>query len=248
MTIYPEHFKQIYLDECASTNDHIKQNLSRLELEFPLMVSAGAQSAGRGRENRGWSSLKNLGLYATFGFVMPDSRALSLLSITCGVALVDMLAGWTGKAFDLKWPNDVLADGKKIAGILCETIIQADKVICLAGIGVNVNHDSGDFPDNLRNRAGSLKLLTGTAWPLPEGRERLAASMASWLEKLMKEDRAGIVGRARELSRPFLGRPISFHHQGQFTRGIFLNLAPDGGLLLELSGGETKTFYSGELG
>lgn len=248
MTIYPERFKQIHLDECASTNDHIKENIARLEVDFPLMVSAGAQTAGRGREDRGWSSPPNLGIYATFGFVLPDRRALSLLSITCGVALIDMLAGWTSEAFVLKWPNDVLAAGKKIAGILCETIITADKVICLAGIGVNVNQDSGDFPDDLRNRAGSLKMLTGVEWPVQDGRDRLAASMVSWLRILQGADRSGIVSRTRQLSRPFLGQAISFHHQGRLTQGIFVDIAPDGALLLKLADGEKKAFYSGELG
>ncbi len=247
MTIYPERFNPIHLSACPSTNDHVKENLGRLESEFPLLVSADAQTAGRGRENRIWSSPPNLGIYATFGFILPDRRVLSLLSITCGVALIEMLSGWIGKAFVLKWPNDVLADGKKIAGILCETIIKADKVICLAGIGVNVNHESGDFPGELRDRAGSLKQLSGTEWALPEGRDRLAASMASWLQKLANDDRTAIVDRARHLSRSFLGREISFHHQGKVRQGIFLDIAPDGGLLLGLAGAEKKIFYSGEL-
>ncbi len=237
----------MHLADCTSTNDYLKQHIVRLEADFPLMVSADAQSAGRGREKRVWSSPGNLGIYATFGFYLADKRHLSLLSITCGVAVSEMLQNWTGKAFALKWPNDILADGKKIAGILCETIINADKIICLAGIGVNVNHDSGDFPDALRSRAGSLKLLTGAEWPLAEGRERLAAAMASWLEELFAGRGSIIIDRARELSRPFLGQSISFHYQGGMVQGIFLDIAADGGLRLELTGGEIKTFYSGEL-
>lgn len=242
-----EPFRKIHLTACASTNDYVKQHLARLEADFPLMVSAAVQRAGRGRGKRCWSSPENLGIYATFGFHLPDSLTLSLLSITCAIATIDMLRLWAGREFVLKWPNDILAGEKKIAGILCETVINADTIICLAGIGVNVNQDSGDFPDALHGRAGSLKLLTGVEWPLADGRERLAASMTSWLEKLMKGDRAGIVGRARELSRPFLGRPISFHHQGEMTRGIFLDIAADGALLLELAGGAKNAFYSGEL-
>jgi BirA family biotin operon repressor/biotin-[acetyl-CoA-carboxylase] ligase len=211
------------------------------------MVSAAVQIAGRGRENRGWISPENLGIYATFGFYLPDSRGLSLLSITSGIAVISMLESWTGKEFALKWPNDILADGKKIAGILCETIIKADKIICLVGIGVNINHDIEDFPAALRSRAGSLKLLTGVEWPLNCGRERLAASMAAWLKKLAKDRRSGIIRRARYLSRSFLGQTIAFHHQGQVSRGIFSGIAPDGGLLLSLDDSEKKIFYSGEL-
>jgi BirA family transcriptional regulator, biotin operon repressor / biotin---[acetyl-CoA-carboxylase] ligase len=247
LTTCPDYFNKIDLAVCASTNDYLKQNIVRLEADFPLMVSAAVQMAGRGRENRGWISAENLGIYATFGFYLPDSRGLSLLSITSGIAVASMLENWTGKVFALKWPNDVLADGKKVAGILCETIIKTDKTICLVGVGVNINHGAGDFPAALQSRAGSLKLLTGAEWPLQHGRERLAASMACWLEKLVKDDRACIIGRARQLSRSFLGQTIAFHHQGKVIRGIFLDIAPDGGLLLGLEGAETKIFYSGEL-
>ena len=247
MTTSPDYFSKIHLAVCASTNDYLKQNISRLEADFPLMVSAAIQVAGRGRENRGWISPENLGIYATFGLILPDSRGLSLLSITSGIAVIDMLQNWTGKIFSLKWPNDILADGKKVAGILCETIVKADRIICLVGIGVNVNHDAGDFPAALRSRAGSLKLLTGVEWPLHNGRERLAASMASWLKKLAQGRRSGIIRRARYLSRSFLGQAVAFHHQGRIVRGVFLDIAPDGGLLLDLEGAEKKIFYSGEL-
>lgn len=211
------------------------------------MVSADQQSSGRGRENRGWSSPENLGIYATFGFRLPDKRSLALIPLAAGVAAGAMLEGWTGKDFDLKWPNDILAGGKKIAGILCETIVNADKVLCLAGIGINVNQRPGDFPDDLRGRAGSLRQLTGVEWPVGDGRERLAASMASWLGKLFADGGTAIIDRARRLSRSFLGQAISFHHQGKIEQGIFLDIASDGGLLLETADGERKTFYSGEL-
>jgi BirA family transcriptional regulator, biotin operon repressor / biotin---[acetyl-CoA-carboxylase] ligase len=244
---FPDGFKEIHLAACGSTSDYLKENIARLEPDFPLMVSAAVQTAGRGRESRGWISSENLGAYVTFGFHLPDNRCLALLSITSGIAACDMLRNWTGKEFALKWPNDILAGGKKIAGILCETIVTGDRITCLAGIGINVNHQAEDFPDELRERAGSLRLLTGREWPLAEGRERLAASMAAWLEKLFAERGSGIVDRARQLGRSFLGQAISFHHQGRIERGIFLDIAPDGGLLLEMAGGEQTVFYSGEI-
>jgi BirA family biotin operon repressor/biotin-[acetyl-CoA-carboxylase] ligase len=247
LTTSPDYFNKIHLAVCASTNDYLKQNITRLAVEFPLMVSAAVQTAGRGRQGRIWASPENLGIYATFGFDLPDKSGLSLLSITSGIAVISMLESWTGKVFALKWPNDILADGKKVAGILCETIVKGDRVICLVGIGVNVNHGPDDFPPELRERAGSLKLLTGTEWLLQDGRERLAAGMASWMKKLAQGHGASLIGRARDLSRPFLKQAISFHHQGETVQGIFLDIAPDGGLLLGLPGGEKKIFYSGEL-
>jgi BirA family biotin operon repressor/biotin-[acetyl-CoA-carboxylase] ligase len=247
LTIFPDGFNKIHLAACPSTSDYLKQNLTRLEAEFPLMVSAAVQTAGRGRASRSWISPENLGIYATFGFFLPEKKGLSLLSIASGVAVIHMLESWTGKIFALKWPNDILADKKKIAGILCETMVKGDRIICLVGIGVNVNHGPDDFPPELRERAGSLRLFTGKEWSLSDGRERLAASMPSWIKKLVLGRGSSIIGRARDLSRSFQGQSITFHHQGETVQGIFLDIAADGGLLLGLPDGEKKTFYSGEL-
>ena len=247
MTTFPDRFKEIHLAVCDSTNDYLKENITRLEADFPVVVSAAAQTAGRGRESRAWISPANLGIYMTFGFHLPDKRGLSLLSLTSGIAAGGMLQDWTGKKFALKWPNDIMADGEKIAGILCETIVKGDRIVCLVGIGVNVNHRRDDFPPELRQRAASLRLLTGREWPLAEGRERLVASMASWLNKLVQNRRSSIVCRARKLSRSFQGQAVEFHHHDRVIRGVFSGIAPDGGLLLELSAGGIEIFYSGEI-
>jgi len=245
LTTSPDPFKRIHLDSCESTSDHIRRNLPGLESDFPLVVSAAAQSSGRGRDGREWLSTPGLGLYATFAFHLPAS-ALPFLSIASGVAVAGMLERWTGREFALKWPNDVLADGRKIAGILCESIVRAEKITCLVGIGVNVNHETEDFPAALRGRAGSLRIVTGAAWPVAEGRERLVTAMAAWLKKLESGRSAPILRRARRLSRCYLRREIAFHHQGQVLRGVFRGLAADGGLRLQAAGRETKVFYSGE--
>jgi len=243
----PEPFRVLHLGRCRSTSDHVKENLARLEKDLPLMVSADSQTDGRGREGRGWSSAPGLGLYVTFAFRLADARGLPLLSIASGVAVADMLHAWIGRQFTLKWPNDILAGGKKIAGILCENMVKGDTIICLVGIGINVNQAPEDFPPELRQRAGSLRQLTGLDWPVNEGRERLAAAMAACLEELALAHSAEILGRARQLSRSYLEREITFHHQGQVIHGIFCGLAADGGLLLKSADGEEKVFYSGEI-
>jgi len=246
LTTFPERFKEIHLAVCDSTSDYLKKSITRLEADFPIVVSAAVQTAGRGREDRAWISPENLGIYMTFGFHLPNNRGLPLLSIASGIAVCRMLQKWTGKKFALKWPNDILADGKKIAGILCETIVKGDRIACLVGIGVNLNQHLDDFPPQLRQRAGSLRLLTGREWSVAEGRQRLAAAMAAWLKKLASGQSAGILRQARRLSRSYLQQEICFHHQGQILRGIFRGLAADGGLLLKVAGQETKVFYCGE--
>jgi len=244
--IFPDGFNKIHLAACESTSDYVRQNLSRLEADFPLMVSAATQLSGHGRDGRGWFSAPDLGIYATFAFHLAAGSGLPLLAITSGVAVAEMLASWTKREFALKWPNDVLADGKKIAGVICENIVRAEKITCLVGIGINVNQQTGDFSPDLQERAASLKTLTGVTWPLVEGRLRLAAALAARLKKLENGKSAGILRQARRLSRSYLRRQISFHYQGQILRGEFCGLAADGALLLKVAGQETKVFYSGE--
>jgi biotin-(acetyl-CoA carboxylase) ligase len=71
--------------------------------------------------------------------------------------------------------------------------------------------------------------------------------MASWMKKLAKDSRSGIIGRARHLSRSFLDREIQFQQQGRILRGTFRGLAADGGLRLSVAGREEKIFYNGEI-
>jgi len=247
LTTSPEPFRFLWLEHCRSTNDYVRENLARLRAKLPLMVGTGAQSSGRGRENRGWFSAPGLGLYVTFAFRLADARGLSLLSLVSGVAVCDMLGAWTGREFVLKWPNDVLGEGKKVAGILCENMISGEAATCLAGVGVNLNHLAADFPPELRTRAASLRMLTGGEWPVAAARERLAVAMASWLRRLAAGDTGAVLERARELSRSFLGREIGFHQRGGTCRGVYRGLADDGGLRLQTDGGEETVFYGNEI-
>lgn len=247
MPTSPERFYSIRLEHCRSTNDYVRENLVRLREDLPLMVSAGAQSSGRGRESRGWFSAPGLGLYVTFAFRLADARRLPLLSLASGVAVCDMLAAWSGREFVLKWPNDVLGEGRKVAGILCENMISGEAATCLAGIGINLNHLAADFPPELRTRAASLRMLAGGEWPVAAARDRLAAAMVSWLGRLIAGDTGALLDRARELSRSFLGREVRFHHGGRSCRGICRGLADDGGLRLQTLDGEETVFYGDEI-
>jgi len=242
-----EPLRIIRLDRCRSTNDYARENLNRLRSELPLAVCARSQSAGRGREGRSWSSPPGLGLYVTFAFRLADPRLLALVPLASGVAVCEALATWTGRLFTLKWPNDVLGGGRKVAGILCEGTVSGAEAVSLVGIGVNLNQRQADLEAEYRPRAASLLLLTGREWPADGCLERLAAALLAWLGRLQGEGPAAVVARARELTRPFLGRAIRFRQGGRDWSGVCRGLADDGGLRLETAAGEETAFYSGEI-
>lgn len=247
MPTSPERLRVIRLDRCRSTNDYLRENLLRLRGDLPLAVCAGSQSAGRGREGRSWSSPAGMGLYVTFAFRLADPRHLALVPLASGVAVCEALAAWTGRAFALKWPNDVLGGGRKVAGILCEGTVSGEEAVSLAGIGVNLNQREADLPAELRRRAASLLMLTGREWAADGGLERLAEVLPAWMGRLQEGGAEAIVARARELTRPFLGRAIRFRQGGRDWSGVCRGLAGDGGLRLETAPGEETVLYSGEI-
>lgn len=146
----------------GSTNDRAKQLAAEPACPTPLLVLAGRQTAGRGRgQNRWWSSAGSLTFSLLVGpeTLADDPRRLPLSSLAVAVAVVDALATRLGPSrLGLHWPNDVLADGRKIAGILIEIAAGRRPVI---GIGLNSNNSLQGAPDDVRRRATSLRELSG---------------------------------------------------------------------------------------
>jgi len=120
------------------------------------VVVAEEQTAGQGRLGRSWYSEKESGLYVSFVLrpAAPEG-ALQLVTVAAGLAAQEVVERVSGVRCRIKWPNDLLADGKKCGGILCQTAEEA----VIAGIGINVNH--AGFPPELAGTATSLRLLTG---------------------------------------------------------------------------------------
>lgn len=139
-----------------STNDHAAELRRRGELYAPAVVLAGRQSAGRGRGSNTWlAPAGNL----TMTVALPIDEHLSPLQIPliAGLAVRNAAAALTGDdGFSLKWPNDVLYDGRKVAGLLCERVHKVD----LIGVGMNVMLDPAELPAGLRGRVASLSMVS----------------------------------------------------------------------------------------
>ncbi len=148
--------------EAESTNDLAMQ--AALEgAPHGAVVTAEHQTAGRGQRGRTWFSPPGTGLW--FSCILRFDLAVCeawMLTMGAAVAVADAVEEVAGPGADLKWPNDVLVDGHKLAGILTETRAEGDALaFAVLGVGVNVNQERGDFPDELRETATSLKMATG---------------------------------------------------------------------------------------
>ena len=166
--------------ETTSTND-IVERLASDGVKEGVVVFAESQTKGRGRLGRKWISPAGKGLWFSV-LLRPQLRPAEAtqLTVAAATALARAIQGQTQTAPDIKWPNDLLLGGRKIAGILTEMSAEVDRVKhVIVGIGVDVNQTASDFPADVRNVATSLKLECGR----PVQRAELAAAILRELER-----------------------------------------------------------------
>jgi BirA family transcriptional regulator, biotin operon repressor / biotin---[acetyl-CoA-carboxylase] ligase len=207
---------------------------------------AEEQTAGRGRGAHTWHSARSQGIHCSVILrpSLPPSEVL-ILSLAAGLAVQDAVRQIDSKVEpDLKWPNDLLINGKKFSGILTEMSAEPTRVrYVVVGIGINVNQTQ--FPDDLQSIATSLRLATGTEW----SRFELCAALLKSLNREYRDlvQKAGardsILRRFQEHSSSVLGRAVSVEENGGFegtTAGLdsrgFLQVRTDRGLRTVLSG------------
>ncbi len=226
----------------GSTNDRLKE-LARGGAPEWTVVAADAQTAGRGREGRVWQSPPG-GLYLSV-LLRPGAAPAPLLPLAAGVAVAEALAG-LGAACTLKWPNDVLASGRKLAGILAEASSSAAGVEWVAlGIGVNVALDLDALPGDLRGAVTSLHAEGGSAPPLAVAASVLAC-VGAWYGVLVAEPQR-VVGAWRERAAAWWGAIVDVRSGGVALRGKLVAVDDLGALVVELPDGETRRLVAGEV-
>ena len=150
----------LYFDSIDSTNTKA-QELAEKGYPSGTLVVADKQIAGKGRRGRNWESPSGCGIFMTL-MLKPDINPnnASMLTLLSALAVAKALADITGKDAKIKWPNDIVIDGRKVCGILTEMSAQFDYINNIViGIGINVNNSS--FPEEISATASSLRLLSG---------------------------------------------------------------------------------------
>ena len=215
---------RLHLRQTGSTNERARA-LAMAGAPHGTLVTAGEQRAGRGRQGRTWSAPAGRALLASV--VLRDAPAL--LALASAVAVADVV----GEAAQIKWPNDVLVGGRKVAGILAEGRPQEGWAVL--GIGINVALREHDLPPELAGRAAGLGLEPGAIEPLLE-------ALLVALELRLAQEPAQILAayRARDVLR---GRELRWQH-GQ---GLAAGIDDAGRLLVDLADGSRVALDAGEV-
>lgn len=228
-----------------STNTYAK-SLSEYEAAHGTIVIADEQTAGRGRMHREWISAKGknllftLILYPNFGL-----EKISLLPFVGSLAVTDAIETVTGLSATCKWPNDVMINGKKVCGMLLESAAgnsRNNKV--LLGIGVNVNQD--EFPEELKNKASSLKNESGAT----VDRVRLLATILEEMEN--RYNQLANFPSQRLLSdwkmkALLFGKKITVLESEFSFNATAIDVAEDGSLIIQTDDGRKRNIFAGDV-
>jgi len=233
--------------ETTSTNDVIDK-LARDGVKEGVVVFAESQSKGRGRLGRKWLSPVRKGLWFSV-LLRPALRPqeTTQLTVASATALRRAIQNSTGLLPEIKWPNDILIAGRKVAGILTELHAELEQIqYVILGIGVNVNFNPGDLPPELRKSASSLKAELGHAVARPE----LAVSCLRELDHDYGRIGAGRftqVADEWEAHCTTIGHQVAIRTASQQIRGRAESLGEDGALLLRTEHGHLERIAAGDV-
>ena len=226
-TLFENHLHHFY--KIGSTNVAAMEAAAAAAPDGTVLL-AEEQTAGRGRGNHAWHSARSAGIYcsAIVRPALPPADVL-ILSLAAGLAVQSAVEEVGNARADLRWPNDLLLDGKKFCGILTEMTAEATRVRhVVVGIGINVNHAS--FPGSLQSEATSLRLATGTEW----SRVELTAALLKSLDREYKLLISGPSGRDSILRR--------FAERSSYVRGKNVHVDENGGFDGVTEGLDTRGF------
>ena len=194
------------------------------------IVLADCQLAGQGRHGHAWHSEPGAGIYCSL--VLPPSQVLTL---ALGLATAEAIAQATGIQCDLRWPNDLMLDNRKTAGIL----VQLVDGLAIAGIGINVNHT--EFPDDLQNEAISLRQHAGREF----AREDILFALFPAIDSVTGEDPETILRLFTHASSYAAGRRVTVDQPGGAITGTTAGLDPAGFLIVRKDDGTDTLVLAG---
>jgi BirA family biotin operon repressor/biotin-[acetyl-CoA-carboxylase] ligase len=248
LKVRPRAFSLVVLDTVDSTNDEAARQLAGGRTT-PFAVLARRQTRGRGRFGRTWHSESTGNLYSTFAFrpqVAPER--MQTFTLWMGVNVCALLENFASVVPGIKWPNDILFDGRKAGGMLTEARVDSDQIRDLIfGLGLNVNSPSSAWPDELARRAVSLSELTREPLDL----NRLAAALIGRVlmayQNFTDQEHLKTFADLWNRYDVLRGHPVTLIEAGRKHEGIASGVDDEGALILRDAQGRMQRFRAGEV-
>ncbi|MGD8370562.1 MAG: biotin--[acetyl-CoA-carboxylase] ligase [Syntrophobacterales bacterium] len=254
----PEQIKKILNSRWLGHTIHHYQQLDSTNLTAMELAQQGApegtavladqQLRGRGRGSRSWHSPPGVGVYCSIIFRPKFLPSMAqLITLMTAVAVARAVSLKTSLSPQIKWPNDILVNEKKVGGILSEAEASSSGIKhVVVGIGINVNHTSTDLPEELLSGASSLRLELGEPVERVALTAQLFVELESLYEKLQQEGSAIILEQWRSLSAT-LGRRVRVIQKDKLVEGIAVDVTEEGALLLREEKDSLTVVHAGEV-
>ncbi|AEY64423.1 biotin--[acetyl-CoA-carboxylase] ligase [Clostridium sp. BNL1100] len=236
-----------HFEEVDSTNNYAKK-IANEGCAHGTVVVADRQTTGRGRIGRQWQSDTSEGIW--FSIVLRpelEPENIQVITLAASVAVVEAIKETQGIVCGIKWPNDIILDGRKLGGILTELSAEPGHVnYVVVGIGINANQDSEHFDYEIRQKAISLKMYEGKT----VSRSNLLGCILTNFEKIYKSVLLGknqeIIDRWTEYSVT-IGKEVKVAYKDVEYIGTAQSVASDGRLIVQCKDGVTREISAGEI-
>jgi len=222
----------VYCDTVTSTFDHIRT----MDIKNGLTVAASRQSAGVGRLGRTWESTDG-GIYFTFSlFHTREDFEIPFITILCALGVCNVLKNYI--PCEIKWPNDIVSDGRKLCGILTKNLVSDEKVTILVGIGINANNSFSD----------ALPYAASVAGLLGEGVDEnlILRDVLNEIDRIYADMSQEEILEAYKAVCVNLGKEVTLDFGDKTKKGICTDIMPDGSMEYEADG-QRHTVFSGEV-
>jgi BirA family transcriptional regulator, biotin operon repressor / biotin---[acetyl-CoA-carboxylase] ligase len=236
-----------YFSEIGSTNAYAKRFAEQGAGEGEIVL-AEAQTRGRGRLGRPWVSPPFVNLYFSV-ILRPQLPPIHAPQITlmAAVALADTISRFNGSPPAIKWPNDILVGGKKLAGVLTESACDSGRIaFVILGVGVNLNYPAAAMPDEIRERATSMITLTRTRICREAFLRRLIQDLDRCYGELQEGGFASLALRW-EAFFGLRGKKVRAEMIGEVLIGTAKGIDRDGALIIEDEQGKQHRIVAGDV-
>ncbi|GAB6183739.1 biotin--[acetyl-CoA-carboxylase] ligase [Thermodesulfovibrio hydrogeniphilus] len=237
----------VVFDEVESTNS-VGYELLKQGYPPGTVVIADRQTKGKGRLGRRWISPEGKNLYMSFALkpsITP--KYATLITLTSVVACTTALRRITNIPVQIKWPNDMLIDHKKVGGILSEMKIEGEKIkAAVVGVGININMTEEDIPEEIKEIATSLRICKGEEFSRAMIAVEVIKEFDKWYQLLEKKNRKTIIDRWMQLSGT-IGRQVKIVLTDRELIATAEAIDEEGRLIVKLSDGTYEKICAGDV-